>query len=105
MLFRNTADENMDLIVTAEIWGHIMMKSLKNMFLTQIMRNSTWNILMYLIGFIMVVGFTKEPIEMFIVLMRFELFLIPVFWTLTGEKVMLYLNTFLKKLFKIYQFS
>ena len=47
----------------------------------------------------------RDPAEDMISIARLESYVIPVFWTITDDKVMLFLMIRFKKAFRIYQFS
>ena len=91
--------------VSTEHWKQIFFKSIKDTFFTLIMKKSTWNLLSYVCSFILFFGSSKDLAEKLYSLFRLEAYIIPVFWTLTDEKVMLFLKTHFKRMFRIYQYS
>ena len=80
----------------------ILIQSIKDTFITLIMKKSTWNIVCYFLFFVFIIVSSQAHI---MVLLRLEAYIFPLFWTLTDEKVMLFLKTRLKRVFRIYQFS
>jgi hypothetical protein len=69
------------------------------------MKKSTWNLLSYILIFVAMFGTSQDPAEDLVIIARLESYVIPVFWTVTDEKVMLFLMIRFKKAFRIYQFS
>jgi hypothetical protein len=69
------------------------------------MKKSIWNLISYILIFLVMSVNIQDPAEDMIFLIRLESYVIPVFWTITDEKVMLFLTIRLKKAFRIYQFS
>ena len=80
----------------------ILIQSIKDTFITLIMKKSTWNVICYFLFFVFIIVSSQAHI---MVLLRLEAYIFPLFWTLTDEKVMLFLKTRLKRVFRIYQFS
>ena len=88
-----------------EIWIQILKESVKETFWSVIMKKSIWNLISYILMFLIMSVNIKDPARDMIFLVRLEFYVIPVFWTITDEKVLLFLTIRLKKAFRIYQFS
>ena len=69
------------------------------------MKKSIWNLISYIMIFLVMMLSIRDPAEDMISIARLESYVIPVFWTITDDKVMLFLMIRLKKAFRIYQFS
>ena len=69
------------------------------------MKKSIWNLISLIMIFLVMMLSIRDPAEDMISIARLESYVIPVFWTITDDKVMLFLMIRFKKAFRIYQFS
>ena len=97
MYFRDITTED-----DKEKFQPILIQSIKDTFITLIMKKSTWNIVCYFFLLVFIIVSSQDHI---VDLLRLEAYIVPTFWTLTDEKVMLFLKTCFKRVFRIYQFS
>ena len=104
-IFRDNEVQSGNLTNNKEIWIQILKESFKETFWYVIMKKSIWNLISYILMFLIMSVNIKDPARDMIFLVRLEFYVIPVFWTITDEKVMLFLTIRLKKAFRIYQFS
>ena len=82
----------------------IYLKSLKDTFQTLVAKKSLWSLISSLALFLLIFSTSTGLAEVILVLLRLEVYFVPVFWTLTDDKVLLFFITRFKRCFRIYQF-
>ena len=63
-------------------------KSFKETIYSVIMKKSIWNLISYILIFLVLLVTIRDPAKDMIFIARLESYLIPVFWTITDEKVL-----------------
>ena len=109
-------DKNENVLPTKEIvkttlgkkttnYNNVYLKSVQDIFITLVAKKSLWNLISYIVLFLLIFSSSRGLAEVIMGLFRLEVYFVPVFWTLTDHKVMLFFMKIFKRCFRIYQFS